>query len=145
MRVSGNIRRAIAAALLAAVILGCLSGCGSTSSPKKVTQSFFSAVKSGDMEKAIECFQPSVQEQYKAVMALYSAFAGGADVNAILGGIVGGVNSEEYKNYSFKVSDVQNTDSEHAKVTVDVSNGGAKQTSTTVYCIKIDGKWYIEK
>ena len=33
-----------------------LTACGITSSPERTTEKFFSAVKSGDIDKSIECF-----------------------------------------------------------------------------------------
>lgn len=132
----------IALVLLIAVLACTLSACGGTSSPKAVTETFFSAVKAGDLEKAIECFTPSAQAQYKAMLAVSDALFG-VDTGSILGGIVGYANEQEYKSYSFKVKDVNKTDDSHATVSVDVIVNGQKNRTTSVSCVRIDKKWYI--
>lgn len=137
------------------VLLICLlcsivfTGCGVGSSPEKVTEKFFSGVKSGDIDKSIECMAPSVQEGWKAGMSLsntlFSAFGVSIDSSALLNGLMGMTNAEHYKNYDFKVVDTSRFDETHAVVTVDVLDNGKKITSTTVPCVLIDGKWYIER
>ena len=135
--------RRVVIILIIAAMLGCLTACGSNSSPKKVAQTYFNAVKAGDLEKAIECFTPAEQAQYKSMLAISNALFG-VDSGALLNGLVGTMLPDDYRNYDFKASDVNKKDSEHAEVTVDIYINGKKQDSTTAYCTKIDGKWYLE-
>ncbi len=125
------------------------AGCGANSSPKKITEKFFSGVKSGDIDKSIECMVPSTQEAWKAGMSfsdtLFGAFGINVDSNALLNGLLGMTNADYYKDYEFKVVDTTKTDKTHALVTVDVLDKGEPVTQTTVSCVLIDGKWYIEK
>ena len=77
-----------------------LSGCGN-SSAKKVVDKYFSAVKSGDFDKAIECFSPAMQSQLEASKALADSLFN-VDSGAIFNGLVGIVNPQEYADYEFK-------------------------------------------
>lgn len=131
------------------MIVAILPACGSQSSPERTVDKYFSAVKTGDLDKAIECFTPAMQAQYEAAMSfsdtLFGLFGISTDSDAILGGIVGMANTDAYKNYNFKVSGSTKTDSDHATVSVDVYIDGEKTSTTMVYCVKIDGEWYIEE
>lgn len=126
-----------------------LVGCGANSSPEKITEKFFSGVKAGDIDKSIECMAPAVQEEWKAGLSLsntlFGAFGVSVDSNALLNGLLGTINADYYKDYEFKVVDTTKTDKTHALVTVDVLENGEGITQTTVLCVKIDGKWYIEQ
>lgn len=125
------------------LLVGLLSACGVRSSPESITQEFFSAVKTGDMERGIECFTPSVQSQYKAMMALFGG-ATGFNIADIWGGLVGYSNSTDFKDTDFKISNTKEIDSTHTKVNVDIYEGEKKTSSTSVTCVKIDDEWYIE-
>lgn len=131
------------------MIVAILPACGSPSSPERTADKYFRAVKNGDLDKAIECFTPAMQAQYEASMSfsdtLFGLFGIGVDSDAILGGIVGMANTDAYKNYDFKVSGSTKTDSDHATVSVDVYIDGKKASTTMVYCVEIDGEWYIEE
>ena len=131
------------------MIVAILPACGSSSSPERTADKYFSAVKTGDLDKAIECFTPAIQAQYKASMSLsdtlFGLFGIGVDSDAILGGVVAMANTDAYNNYDFKVSGSTKTDSDHATVSVDVYIDGKKASTTMVYCVEIDGEWYIEE
>ena len=118
-----------------------VSGCGNTSA-KGVTAKYFAAVKAGDFDKAIECFTPAVQSQMEASKALADGIFG-VDSGAMLNGLMGMINPQEYANYQFTPVDEKKTDDSHAVVEVEVKTGGGSG-STVVHCVKIDGQWYIE-
>ena len=118
-----------------------LSGCGN-SSAKKVVDKYFSAVKSGDFDKAIECFSPAMQSQLEASKALADSLFN-VDSGAIFNGLVGIVNPQEYADYEFKPVSETIIDDTHTAVIVEIKTGGSIDT-TEVNCIKIDGQWYIE-
>lgn len=115
-----------------------VSGCGN-SSAKQVTEKYFKAVKAGDLDKAIECFTPDVQEVTKAFTDGMLGEDGGAMLNELMGSIF----PQEYEGFEFKAVSEDKTDDKHAIVTVEVNAGGST-AKTEVHCIKIDGKWYIE-
>lgn len=142
-------KKIIAITLAVLIFVVVLSACGNSSSPERTAEKYFSAVKAGDLDKAMSCFTPAIQEQYKAALSLsntlFGSFGLGLDSGSLLGGLVGAANTDAYKNYDFKVSGSAKTDDTHATVTVDVYIDGNKNSTTTVYCIKIDGEWYIEK
>lgn len=121
-----------------------LTACGSSGSPEKTVGKFFGAVKSGDVDKAIECFMPTIQEQYKAGIAIADGLFG-IDSRALLSAVLGTANIDAYRNYDFKVSGSTKTDGDHATVSVDVYIDGSINSTTSVRCIEIDGKWYIEQ
>ncbi len=139
-----NRNTAVMIPVFAVIIALALTACGTVSSPERTTEKFFGAVKAGDIDKSIECFTPSIQEQYKAVLAISNKVFG-IDSGALLNGVLGTVNASTYDNYDFKVVDSSETDSTHAIVTVDVYVDGQKESSTQVYCVKLEGEWYIEQ
>ena len=142
-------KRIIAIVLVIITLTVVLTSCGSSSSPERTAEKYFSAVKAGDLDKAMECFTPAIQEEYKAALSLsntlFGSFGLGIDSGSILGGLVGAANTDAYKNYDFKVSGSTKTDDTHASVSVDVYIDGNKNSTTTIYCVKIDNEWYIEK
>lgn len=139
-----NRSTALMLALIAVLFAMALTACGITSSPERTTEKFFSAVKSGDIDKAIECFTPVVQKQYQAALAVSDKLFG-IDSGALLGGLIGTINVDYYADYEFKVVGATETNDTHAVVTVDVYVDGSLDSTTTVSCIKIDGAWYIEE
>lgn len=141
---SNNRNTAVMIAFFAVILAMALTACGITSSPERTTEKFFSAVKSGDIDKSIECFTPVIQEQYKAALAVSNALFG-IDTGALLGGVLGTINVDYYADYDFKVVGTSKTDDTHAVVTVDVYVDGSLDSTTTVSCLKIDGAWYIEE
>ena len=126
-----------------------LSGCGARNSPERVVGRYFDAVKAGDLEEAISCFQPSVQKQYQAATSLsdslLGAFGLNVDSDALLGGLVGMVNSETYRDYEFRVSSVTQSETDRATVSVDVQMGAGQSVTTCIPCVCIGGEWFIEK
>lgn len=119
-----------------------ISGCVSTSTPEKVTKTFFEAVKAGDLDKAVECYTPAIKAQYEAGLAITDGLFG-FDSGAILGGLIGFANVDTYENYDFKISGTEMTDDEHATVSVDVYIDDVFSSSTHINCVKYDGVWYI--
>lgn len=115
--------------------------------PRSVAQKYFNAVKSGDIEGAIECFTPDFQQQYNALLSLGSMvgeYMGGADGSSLLNGLMSYTNQNAYKDCKFKADEVTFTDDEHASVHVTVEGAGeCIPSETTVKAVKYDGKWYI--
>ena len=139
----------IARMILPAVLVLSMASCGISSSPEKTIEAYFSAVKGGDVEKAIEYLTPAKQKQFEAAYSLSNKLFGlvgmdGLDTESILGAYMGTTNAEYYKNYEFKISDVTKTDDSHSIVYVDVYVDGELKTTTPMKCTKIDGKWYVE-
>lgn len=134
-------------ALILVIILALvLSACRKASSPEKITQTYFGALKSGDFNAAIECFTPAAQAQYKAALSI-SSFLFGANsdgINSLISAVVGSSTNGSYSNYKFKVTDTDKIDKEHARVSVDVYIDGDFSRTTTVSCVKYDSAWYIE-
>ena len=115
-----------------------VSGCGN-SSAKQVVEKYFKAVKAGNLDKAIECFTPDVQEVTKT----FTDGMFGEDGGAMLNELIGSIYPQEYADYEFKPVSETKTDDTHTVVTVEVNAGGST-VKTEVHCIRIDGKWYIE-
>lgn len=142
-------KRMITVLLALGMLALLLSACGAGSSPERVVKTYFEAVKAGDLEKAISCFQPSVQRQYEAATSLSDSLIGAFGVNidssTLLGGLVGLVNSDTYRDYEFQVSGVRQSGDTRAVVEVVVRIGGNETGTTTVQCVRIDGQWYLEK
>lgn len=130
--------------LIALLILALttLTACDSSSSPESVVEKYFSAVKWGDNQKCIECFPPTEQAQYKAGASISSKLYG-VDADALISALFGTMNVNYYKNYEFRVVNTELTDSSNAIVTVDVYKDNTKSSTSLVYCVKIDGDWYI--
>lgn len=120
--------------------------------PRNITEKYFAAVKSGDVDAAIQCFTPAIQKQWEAALSLGSMFGKemtgmGLD-KSIFEGLMAGANAEAYKDCDFIVDNVEFTDDDHEHATVKVNIEGASDgmpSSTKVYTVLYDGEWYIEK
>ena len=137
-------KKIIAALLVLVTFVMMLSACGNSSSPEKTAETFFAAVKSGDIDKAIGCYTPVIQEQYKAGISIANSIFN-IDSSTLLNAILGTANANAYVNYDFKVVGSAKTDDERAVVSVDVYVDGSKKMTTNLQCVEIGGEWYIEK
>lgn len=147
MTVKNHYRKHLYALIVFSLLSLLLSGC-SFSSPEKTAEKYFSAVKAGDAEKAIQCFIPSVRAQYELGFKISDRLFGGVLGNnseSIWNALLGTTNYEYYKDYDFETSWTDYSDSTHATVYVDVYVNGALKKTTQVRCTEIDGDWYIEQ
>ena len=142
-------KRIIVMILIIIMLAMLLTSCGKSSSPERLVEKFFEAVKAGDMETSMACFAPNIQQEYDAGVSISNSILGlfglNLDSGSLLNWIIGATNLDAYKNYDFKVTGSTMTDKTHARVNVDVYIDGKKSTTTTMSCIKIDGEWYLEK
>ncbi len=132
-----------AALLLALALLLSMCGCSLLSSPKSVVLSFLNAVKQGDMEKVITCLKPSAQEKIKAVTG-FSDNLFGVDTEEFLGSMLSSVYDNISEDCEFKVTDVRKRDSYSADVDVTILVNGERVHTSTISCVKVEGKWYID-
>ena len=137
-----NLRRILVLAL-AIVLLCSLTACGERSSPQKTVEGFFKAVKSGELDKAVTYFTPSLQKQYQAILSLSNALFG-IDAGPLLEGLVAFASDAAISDYSFKVTQTERS-GDRATVTVVISLNGSAQQTTEISCVKMDREWYIEK
>ncbi len=129
------------------------SGCmqNDEQAAKAVTQKYFNAVKSGDVDGAIKCFTPAFQEQYAALVAIggqMSEYFFDMDGSDLLGGLMSYANQNAYKDCKFTADEVSFTNDSHDRATVHVTISGAGgdiPSETSVIVVKYDGKWYIEQ
>lgn len=100
-----------------------LAGCQQNpeEGPKKVAQTYFDAVKMGDVEKAFSCYAPEVQQELDMGMDIASGISESAseklfgfnvDATGIGSSFMGLAAAETYENYEFKATDVNFTDDE---------------------------------
>ncbi|MCQ2752092.1 MAG: hypothetical protein MJ189_03225, partial [Coriobacteriales bacterium] len=117
-----------------------------------VVKTYFEAVKSGDTQKAVECCSPKYQDVFALGQAgansLGSALGGMLGMNMGNAGDVGTsllgiINAEHYSDYEFKVFAASYNDESHATVPVEVYVAGKLDQTSTQYCEKINGQWYV--
>ena len=100
-----------------------LAGCQQNpeEGPRKVAQTYFDAVKMGDLEKAFSCYAPEVQQELDMGMDIASGISESAseklfgfnvDATGIGSSFMGLAAAETYENYEFKATDVNFTDDE---------------------------------
>lgn len=109
-----------------------------------MVNTFFESLKSGDSEKAIKCFTPTIQKQFQLAVDIAGLIFGN-NLDSIVDGIIGISTSSSYSNYDFIISGTDEIDESHATVYVDVYINGQISERTTVECIRYDGEWYIAK
>lgn len=132
--------------LLAVILTGCQSN--PEDEVRKVAQTYFDAVKIGDVEKAISCATPAIQKEMEQALKLsgfISEAVFGQNANDLITSFLGISAAGEYDNYEFKATDVKFTDDEHATVTVEVYIDGSLDQETKLYTVKYQDEWYIEK
>lgn len=138
----------LCAILVVFLCSGCVTNEADGQGPKETVQRFFDAVKSGDIDGAIECFTPAFQQQFSAALSLgglLSNFVAGVDGSSLLGGIMSIANQSSYKDCKFIADSVEYTDEEHATVHVTVEGaGGGIPSEATIKTVKYSGKWYME-
>ena len=118
------------------------------SKPEDTARTFFENVKSGNVEKAIDCMSPEIKNQWNLGMGLANALGsklGLSGSSSLLNSFIGLSDSNAYSNYEFKVQSASYSGENIAKVPVDVYINGNKQETTTLEMKKIDNKWYISK
>lgn len=119
----------------------------SNESPSDVVKIYFDAVKYGDTDKAISCFTPDIQAQWKAVLSLSGFFTskavGFGDASSLLGGLIATANTSTYSNYKFKVTNEKITDNENAVVEVSIYIDDSFDSTTEINLVKVYDKWYI--
>ena len=112
----------------------CLTACGNSgkSSPKEVVDLYFDSLKTGDVDGAVSCFTPTIQEKMKDTY-IYSP-----EYKDKL--------KKAYKNCTFKVDNVTYTDKEyeHAEVHVTVSGNSSMPSEDTLEVVKYKGEWYLD-
>ena len=138
-----KIKRRLGIIILISLISIMFSSCGNFSTPERIAQDYFDAVKAGDTKGAIECMIPMVQEQFEASNSILSGLFG-VDAESILSSILGTTNYDYYSNYDFEVSGTKMIDDSHAAVTGNVFIDGELSERDTIDCVKIGDKWYID-
>lgn len=119
-----------------------------SSKPEDTAKTFFENVKSGNVEKAIDCMTPEIKNQWNLGMGLANVLGnqfGLSGSSSLLNSVIGLSDSNAYQNYDFKVQSAIYNGESNAKVPVDVYVNGKKQQTTTLDMRKIDNKWYISK
>ena len=140
-------KKRIIEVLLVVLMSLCLVSCGAK--PEDTVTKFFSAVKSGDVDTCIECFVPSIQEQWKLGMAagdaIGSFFGIEASTSELLSSLIGIVNDDYYQNYEFAVGEAEYSGDDKAVVPVEVTDAGEYITTTEIELLKIENEWLIRK
>lgn len=145
--------RRIGAVCLIIVMAFCLAGCfgNEEDGPTAITEQYFDAVKAGDVNGAIACFTPAIQQQYSSMLSLGGMFGKeltGIDASSVLGGLMSMANLDAYQDCEFIVDNVEFTDSEHEHADVHVTVEGASgniPSSTSVKTVLYQDEWYIEQ
>ncbi len=134
--------KTVGISLLTLMLVLSLTACGgSTNSPEEVAETFFHAVKSGDVNGAMECYTPAIQKSYSGGTSIANLLFG-IDSESLINDYVGGINAKTYENFDFEVSDTE-INGKKATVDVDVYVDGVKKETTTVHCEEIDDTWYL--
>lgn len=120
--------------------------------PEAVVERFVSAYNAVDLDKMLDCLEPSIARPMKSVMGLANALIG-VDVNDIIGvlPILASMIPEGSGSYASmpKLRCVINDtaiDGSYAtvNVTFTVTADGERNTDTfDLHCVKVDGDWYI--
>lgn len=136
--------------LILALCVALMAGCAQNAEKKArdVTQRYFDAVKEGDIEGAIGCFTPAVQQSIQSMNTLGGLLGNvffGVDASSLTNGFIGYATKNEYQNYDFKATDVVMDDDEHATVTVEVYIDGELNSKTEVKTVKYQDEWYIKE
>lgn len=119
-----------------------------SSKPEDTAKTFFENVKSGNVEKAIDCMSPEIKNQWNLGMGLANSlgsYLGISGSSSLLNSVIGLSDSNAYQNYEFKVQNAKYSGESNATVPVDVYVNGSKQQTTILEMKKIDNKWYICK
>lgn len=139
--------------VLAISVMLCLTSCSMNEEdgPRNITEKYFEAVKSGDIEGAIKCFEPAMQKQWEAALSFSSMFGkeltGSGLDKSIFEAIISGADAEAYKDCEFSVKDVKFTDEKHEHAIVNVTIEGAPEgapNTTKVNTVLYDGNWYVK-
>lgn len=120
MKKRGIFFRILVLSILSVIVL---AGCQQNpeEGPRKVAQTYFDAVKMGDLEKAFSCYAPEVQQELDMGMDIASGISESAseklfgfnvDATGIGSSFMGLAAAETYENYEFKATDVNFTDDE---------------------------------
>lgn len=148
MRRRGILFKAI---LLSVLIVVVLTGCqrNPEEGPREIAQTYFDAVKKGDVDKALSCYVPEVQqaiETGKDLSGLLSGKLFGGDVTDLGQSFMGAAAAEKYKNYEFKATGVKFMDDKGTKatVTVEVYIDDKLDREIKVSTVKYQDEWYID-
>ena len=122
--------------------------------PRRIVQTYFDAVKAGDVEKAFSCYTPEVQQQLDTGMDIASGISEsttesllgfGVDATGIGSSLMGFAAAQAYENYEFKATEVEFTDDTQtqARVTVEVYIDRTLDRTTEVSTVKYEDEWYL--
>lgn len=128
-----------------------LTGCGEKNAVKNRISDLESAVRTGNIEGVLQCYDPSVSSTLQSAMSLF-----GLDSDSVSGFLqmlglsvadedeaAGLLSTLKITPQSYEFS----SDKTSCKVTVIISYtlfGEEHQEETTINCIKVDGKWYVK-
>ena len=153
MKKRGIFFRILVLSILSVIVL---AGCQQNpeEGPRKVAQTYFDAVKMGDLEKAFSCYAPEVQQELDMGMDIASGISESAseklfgfnvDATGIGSSFMGLAAAETYENYEFKATDVNFTDDEKTKatVTVEVYIDDTLDRTTEVSTVRYQDEWYL--
>ncbi len=126
-------KKALLSAAFAAVMLltMVLTSCSSDSTPSGVVKSYYSCMKSGDVEKAVGYL--NVDEERAGQLA--------ASYRRMLEG--GGANAELYQNGNISIES-EEINGDEADVMVGIEIEGMEM-GQPMHLVKVDGKWKIDE
>ena len=127
--------------LCSVLFLG-LCACDLGLAPEDIVARFNTALKNGDVDTAIECYDPLTQKQLEAGAAIGDALLGGA-FTPVAEAYIGYSMLSEYADYDFVITESVLTDDTHAVVTEDVYEAGTYSYSSTLALVKAKGVWRI--
>lgn len=128
--------------IIFSVLLLGLCSCDIGLSPEEVVAQFNVALKNGDVDTAVEFYDPLTRIQLEAGEAIGDAIFGGA-FSAVAESFVGLSMAVEYANYEFVITGSTLTDETHATVAEDIYISGTYSFSSSLELVKIKGAWLI--
>lgn len=146
-----KIKRALCLLLCLTLIALLLTGCGEKNAVKSRISDFESAIRKGNIEAMLECYEPSVSSTLQGALSLFGLDS--ASVSSFLQMMGLSVADEDEaagllatlkitpQSYEFSA------DKSSCKVTAIISYtlfGEEYQEDGTINCVEVDGKWYIE-
>lgn len=132
-------------------------GCSREPQPEDVVNKLETAFNTLDVDMMLECYEPSVQKMYSAMMEVGGQFMGGIDLATIISGLGGFTDvfgdelGVEIPTVTFTVNSKQMISDSKAvlNVTLKYDYGGSvsdvdgEEVTEDMYFVKIDGQWYI--
>lgn len=128
-----------------------LTGCGEKSAIKNTISNLEGAIRTGNIEGILECYDPSVSSTLQSAISLF-----GIDSDSVssflqmLGVAVGDEDETDGLLSTLKITPQSyefSSDKTKCTVTVLISYtifGEEHQEETTFNCIEVDGKWYVK-